>query len=205
MTTKARGRDLPTSTLGHLLTSGTRAKLLIIFLTQPSREYYLRELARRTGRAVGAVQHELPRLELMGLIKARRRGREKFYQANANHPIYPELRRIVYKTAALGDLLRDVLNDVEGMEAAFIFGSVAEGREEPRSAVDLMIIGKPSLDRVHASLKDAEDAMGREVSLTTMSKEEWIRRLTTRDGFAREVMRSEKIFLVGDERNLRRS
>jgi len=203
---KSRGRrTLLDSTLSHLLTSGTRAKLLVIFLTQPNREFYLRELARRIDRAVGAVQHELPRLELMGLIGTRRRGREKFYRVNASHPIYPELRRIVYKTAALGDLLRDVLEEVEGVEAAFIYGSVAEGREEPRSDVDLMIIGKPSVDRVHASLKDAEEAMGREVSLTTMSKEEWTRRRTTRDGFAREVMRSEKIFLVGDERNLRRS
>lgn len=105
-----RGQD---SVLAELLTSGTRARLLTLFLTHPTEEYYLRELARRTGQSLRAVQHELPRLERLGLLTVRRRGRQKLYRANEEHPLFPELKRIVYKTAALGDALREAIEEVD--------------------------------------------------------------------------------------------
>ncbi len=49
----------PASILDELLTSRTRGRLLTIFLPHPMEEYYLRELVRRTGLSLRAVQYEL--------------------------------------------------------------------------------------------------------------------------------------------------
>jgi predicted nucleotidyltransferase len=186
-----------------LLTSSTRARLLTLFLTHPTEEYYLRELSRRTGQSLRAVQHELPRLERLGLLIVHQRGRQKLYRANEQHPLFPELKRIVYKTAKLGDVLREAIEGIEGVEAAFVYGSVAKGRERPGSDVDLMVIGKPDPDLLHQAVRKAEETLGREVSLATMSPEEWQSRHASRDAFVTELLKSEKIILIGDERALR--
>lgn len=191
------------STLDELLTSGTRAKLLTLFLTHPTEEYYLRELSRRTGQSLRAVQHELPRLERLGLLIVHRRGRQKLYRANEKHPLFSELKRIVYKTAALGETLRQAIETVEGINVAFVYGSVAKGGERLGSDIDLLVIGRPDADLLHEAVRKAEDALGREVSLATMSPEEWRARRASNDAFVADLLKSEKIFLIGDERALR--
>ncbi len=190
-------------TLNELLTSTTRARLLTILLTHPSQEYYLRELHRKTGQSLRAVQHELPRLERIGLVVSRRQGRQKYFRANEHHPLFADLKRIVYKTAGLGDALREALSHVTGAAAAFLYGSVAKGGERTASDVDLMVIGTPDPERLHRVLQEAEEQLGREISLVTMGLDEWRQRRAAGDGFVAELMRSRKIFLVGDERALR--
>jgi predicted nucleotidyltransferase len=149
------------------------------------------------------VQHELARLERLGLVVTRRHGRQKYYRANEKHPLYPDLKRIVYKTAGLGDALRQALDDVPGIRAAFIHGSLAKGGERATSDVDLMIVGAPDSDRLASALKKAEEGLGREISLVTMGSDEWRERLAKRDAFVVELTRSDKIFLVGDDGTLR--
>lgn len=190
-------------TLNELLTSTTRARLLTILLTHPSQEYYLRELHRKSGQSLRAVQHELARLERIGLVVTRRQGRQKYYRANERHPLFADLKRIVYKTAGLGDALREALSEVAGAAAAFLYGSVAKGDERAASDVDLMVIGTPDPEHLHRVLQKAEEQLGREISLVTMGLDEWRQRRAAGDGFVAELMRSRKIFLVGDERALR--
>ncbi|MBI2246687.1 MAG: nucleotidyltransferase domain-containing protein [Armatimonadetes bacterium] len=193
------------SILGELLTSATRERLLTLFLTHPTREYYVRELHRRTGFSLRALQHELARLERLGLLVTRRQGREKYYRANERHPLFPDLKRIVYKTAGLGDVLREALAGIAGVGAAFIYGSVAKGSERVTSDIDLMVIGSPNPDRLHDALKKAEKALGRDVNVVTMGTDEWKERRRTRDAFVYDLLRSEKILLIGNERTLRRT
>lgn len=193
------------SILGELLTSATRERLLTLFLTHPTREYYVRELHRRTGFSLRALQHELARLERLDLLVTRRQGREKYYRANERHPLFPDLKRIVYKTAGLGDVIREALAGIEGVGAAFIYGSVAKGSERVTSDIDLMVIGSPNPDHLHDALKKAEKALGRDVNVVTMGTDEWKERRRTRDAFVYDLLRSEKILLIGNERTLRRT
>ena len=197
------GRSKPNSILDELLTSSTRARLLSILLTHPSQEYYLRELHRRSGQSLRAVQHELARLERLGLVLTQRRGREKFYHANEKHPLFPDLKRIIYKTTGLGAVLQSVLQGAKGIEAAFVYGSVAKGGERTTSDVDLMVVGNPNSGQLHRGLVEAESSLGREISLTVMSPEEWHERRRSRDGFVTELLKSKKIVIVGDEQTLR--
>lgn len=148
------------------------------------------------------MQHELARLERLEIVTARRRGRQKFYTANKDHPLFPDLRRIVYKTAGLGDALRETVGAVKGIRAAFIYGSVAKGTEGGRSDVDLMVVGASDSDELHRALRQAEEILGREVTVTTMTPTEWAERAQRKDAFVQELQKSPKIYVVGDERAL---
>jgi hypothetical protein len=60
--------------------------------------FYLRELARQTGTAVGAAQRELEQLTAVGLVVREVRGNHVYFQANREAPIFPELQGLFTKT-----------------------------------------------------------------------------------------------------------
>jgi DNA-binding transcriptional ArsR family regulator len=60
--------------------------------------FYLRELARQTGTAVGAAQRELEQLTAAGLVVREVRGNQVYFQANRQASIFPELQGLFAKT-----------------------------------------------------------------------------------------------------------
>ena len=60
--------------LQKLFTSKTRVKLLTLFMMNPGREMYVREIARNTEENINAIRRELANLEGIGLLKSERRG-----------------------------------------------------------------------------------------------------------------------------------
>jgi len=62
-----------------------------------------------------------------------------------DHFLFPELKRIILKTEAVGDKLREALSALDDIRAAFIYGSTARGTELASSDIDLMIIGDVDL------------------------------------------------------------
>lgn len=201
----ALDRESFKDTLKALLGSRARAQLLTLFFVHPREEFYVRQIAVTTRLSPGHIHRELARLTQLGLILPRRMGREKLYRVNELHPLFPELKRIVYKTTAFGDVLREALSGIPGVMAAFIYGSVPKGTERAGSDVDLFILGSPDRAKLDAALSKAEDLLGREVSLSTMTLEEWRRRRAAREGFIEELLQVPKIFLVGDEQSLPRA
>lgn len=189
--------------LEGLLGSRSRARLLAIFVTHPGEEYYAQRLIAVTGLGEGSVRYELRRLEHLGLLSSRKAGREKLYQIDRRHPLFPELKQMVYKTAGLGEALREALAGQPGLEAAFIYGSAAKGGERPTSDLDLFIVGTPAHTELAAVLEEAERRLGREINLVTMTVGEWRSRTAAGEGFVQRVLESPKIFLVGNERTLR--
>jgi len=95
--------------------------------------------------ALGTVRQELERLTKVGVIEARVDGNRRYYAAREDHPLYPEIRGLVLKTSGLADLLRNALHKEKGVRIAFVFGSIAQGREQAQSDIDLLVIGAVSL------------------------------------------------------------
>ncbi|MGE3509194.1 MAG: winged helix-turn-helix domain-containing protein [Vicinamibacterales bacterium] len=83
-----------------VLFGATRRRVLGWLLGHPDDAYYLRELVRQTGAAVGAVQRELQQLTAAGLVHRDVRGKQVYFQANRDAAIFPELQRLFAKTAA---------------------------------------------------------------------------------------------------------
>lgn len=108
------------SPLELLFTSSTRASLLRVFLLDPLRAYYQRQLEAATGAPLRAVQRELERLASLGLIFRRAEGNRTYYQTDRNHVLYPELRGLVMKCAAPLERLRGMLATDEAVRLAFV-------------------------------------------------------------------------------------
>jgi predicted nucleotidyltransferase len=191
--------------LEKLFNSRLRAKALGWMLTHPDERFYVRQLTQLIGEDSANLSRELIRLANMGILTCRREGRQKYYQVSRDCPVFPELRGLAVKTFGMGDLLRDALRPLSArVRAAFLFGSFATGSQTAQSDVDLMIVGDVSLGEVAGALRNAEAALAREVNPSVYPAKEFRAKARAGHHFITEVLKSEKIFLIGDEHVLER-
>ena len=83
--------------LETLITSKTRLKLLLKFFLNSNSSSYLRELESEFHESTNAIRLELNRFEEAGLLQSQTKGNKKFYHANTDHPLYPDINSILLK------------------------------------------------------------------------------------------------------------
>src|SRR5271169_3838278 len=102
----------------------TRQGILAATLVQPKKAWYVSELARRMGVPSSSLQRELQDLTAAGILKTHRQGRMAYYQANADSPVFSDLRGLLLKTAGLVDVLADTLKPLAAkLRIVFVYGS----------------------------------------------------------------------------------
>ena len=106
--------------LDMLFASSARAAVLRLFMLDPTRAYYQRQIESVTGLAIRAVQRELERLSGMELLYRRTEGNRAYYQVDVHFPLFPELRGMVLKTSNEVDRLRGLLALDESVALAFL-------------------------------------------------------------------------------------
>jgi predicted nucleotidyltransferase len=193
------------TSLADLLFGRTRGAVLALLYGRSDQSFYTREIAREVDASAGAVQRELENLSKVGLIVRKSVGSQVFYQANREVPIFAELRALINKTIGIFGVLRSALQPLsKQIVAAFVYGSVAREEETAQSDVDLMIVGKASLDQVLSRLSTAEKGIGRSINPTVYSVGEYRSKLAAGNHFLTSVLNGQKVFLLGDEDDLRK-
>lgn len=182
--------------LEALISSQTRVKLLTLFLLNPGHEFYIREIVRITGENINAVRRELANLESFGLIAGQRKGNQQYYTVRTDHFLYTDLQKILLKTEGAAGIIRTALAG-EPITCMFIYGSFAKGSAGSTSDIDLFIIGNVDEDRLIPVIHSCEQATGREINYTLMTREEFRNRKQENDPFVKNVMQEEKILISG--------
>lgn len=192
-------------TLSNLLFGQVRGGVLALLYGQAGKSFYVRQIARHVHASVGAVQRELEKLADVDLIVRTSIGNQVFYQVNQRNPVFTEMRALVSKTVGVFNVLRSALEQVaERVSVVFVYGSVARQEERAESDIDLMIIGDIELDDVLAHLSNAETTLGRAVNPTVYSVHEFKKRLDEGNHFLHAVINGNKVFLIGNEDELRK-
>jgi len=187
------------SALGDLFFGQTRGSVLALLYGRPDQTFFVREISRHVGTSAGTVQRELETLSQFGLIGRSVSGRQVYYKANRNHPVFAEVHSLLAKTVGVFQLLASALQPLaKRISLAFVYGSMARRDENAGSDVDLMIVGDVTLDEALAQLAAVEGAIGREINPTVYSPNEFKRRLESGNHFLRSVLRDETVLLIGD-------
>lgn len=187
-----------------VLFGSTRRRVLAWLLGHADQAYYLRELVRHTGAAVGAAQRELEQLTAAGLVCREVRGNQVYFQANQKAAIFPELQGLFAKTVGLVDILREVLMPLANrIRAAFVFGSAARGELHAASDIDLLVVGDISFGDMIVEIKEAERRLGREVNPAVYSEDEFEAKIREKQHFVTSVLARPKLFVLGEDHDLR--
>lgn len=191
--------------ISAVLFPGTKRKILALFFLNPDREYYFSEVVRMTGTRQGVIQRELKNLTEAEILTSEKRGRQRFYAVNRKHPIFKDLRNIIFKTYGVIGKIREALEPLrEQVIAAFVYGSFAKGEEVSSSDLDLFVVGDIRLDELVSALSDVEEAIGREINPTLFSATEFKKKWSQKNHFIRSMAKTEREFIVGSEDEFRR-
>lgn len=191
--------------LSSLLFSDYRRRVLGLLLLNPDTTYHVRELARLTGTSAGTLHKELTKLTAGGVLRRQEVGNQVRYGANRDCPVFEELASILRKTSGLVDVLEKALGGVEkNIALAFVFGSVARGEQQSGSDVDMMLVGSLGFADAVQVLHPVQAILQREINPVVYSIEEFRRRAASDDSFIREVLVKPKLFVVGNENELRK-
>lgn len=199
------GRALaPATGLADALFSPVQQRVLALFFGQPDRSFRSSEVIALAGSGTGAVHRQLVSLAESGLVTVTRVGNQKHYQANRDSPIFHELHGLVVKTIGLLDPLERALAPYEDrIQAAFVYGSIAQGTDTARSDVDLMVISDDlTYADLYGALQDAEAALQRPVHVSLATSAEWKRKLAEGNPFATKIQAQPRIPLFGSQDDL---
>jgi predicted nucleotidyltransferase len=186
-----------------VLFGSTRRRVLGWLLGHPDEAFYLREIVRHTGTSVGALQRELALLTAAGLVSRTVQGRQVYFRANRDSPIFPELNGLFAKTSGLVAQLQRALAPLsDRVRVAFVFGSAARGELRAASDVDLLVVGDVAFQDLVVALVDVQVQLGREVNPTVYSRAEFRRKLTEHHHFLTALMKEPRLFVVGGDDEL---
>jgi predicted nucleotidyltransferase len=189
--------------IGAALFGKTRLGVLALLYGRPDQARYLSEVVRAVGAGTGVVQRELARLTAAGLLRRTVQGKQVYFQANPDSPVFADLKGLVVKTAGVVDVIQASLAPLrDGVRLALIYGSIARGEETAASDIDLLVIGKASLFEVVSSLADAQETLRREVNPAVFPPAEFKRKGRAQDPFLTAVVKGPKLFVIGGEREL---
>lgn len=194
-----------TTSLADVLFGRTRSGVLALLYGHADQRFYLRQIARQMNASAGAVQRELENLARVGLVIRTSLGNQVFYQANVKGPVFSEMHALVNKTLGAFRVLQAALQPLsKKILIAFLYGSMARQEEKDGSDIDLMIVGSVTLEEVLVVLANAERLLGRAVNPTVYSVQEFKAKLKAQNHFLTSVLRGKKVFLIGEEDELRK-
>jgi predicted nucleotidyltransferase len=181
----------------------TRNAVLALLFGHPDESFYVREIVRAVNSGLGSVQRELTSLEEAGIVQRTTRGNQVFYQANPRSPVFDELKSLVLKTAGVAEVLILAISPLrKSIRTAFIYGSMARATQGRGSDVDVFVVGDASFDEVADALAAAQKKLAREINPTVYPIPEFREKIREKHHFVTSVLAGEKIFLIGDEREL---
>jgi predicted transcriptional regulator len=165
---KGEGSD---NLFSGLISSKTRVKLLVRFFFNPAIKSYLRELAKEFNLSTNAVREELNQLTKTNLLKSERNGRNVYYTANPEHPLFPELKSMVSKVMGLDQVIDGIVSRLGDLERAYLVGDYAEGKDT--GIIDLVLVGNINNHHLADLSKKTERYISRKIRTLVLKSAEF--------------------------------
>jgi hypothetical protein len=183
-----------------LFGSKTRVKLLHLFLNNPGKAFYVREITRLIDEQINSVRRELSNMLEVGIITSDNADNKLYYQVNQRYDYYVPFRAIfadeqiapepeVKTTAAWHQRLAEL----PGVRLILSAGVLVKGSS---SKVDLLLIGDIPMVKLKNTIKQVEKSEGRELNYSVLSYDEFYYRLSVRDKFITEILSGKHAVLL---------
>lgn len=189
-----------------LFGSKTRVKLLHLFLNNPNRAFYVREITRKIDEQINSVRRELANMLSIGIIKSETSNNRLYYEINQQYAYFEPLKQIFgdanlnseVVTAADKNDWSKRLKPLGDVRVALFSGSLVRGST---SEVDVVLAGNINKTQSKKFLKELEEEEGRNLNYSVMSYEDFYYRLSIRDRFVTTIT-GGKYTVIADTENL---
>ena len=190
--------------IDQLFGSKTRVKLLHLFLNNPGRSFYVREITRKIDEQINSVRRELANMLNIGIIKSDSANNRLYYEINQEYQYYKPLRAIFADekittatphTSTEGDWAKR-LKPLGAVKVALLSGKLVRGA---KGDVDMLLAGDLNRTQVSKFVKELEEQEGSPINYTVMSYEDFYYRLSIKDFFVTSIVSDKKSVLIDTE------
>lgn len=192
--------------LEQLFGSKTRVKLMRVFLENPEKKFFVRELTRLTDSLINSVRRELEKMIELKFIQiehtAANRGAKKglnakkYYFLNTKNLFLRDLENLFAKGKILLEkrLVERIkrLGDVKYLAFGGAFA------DDPGAKTDILIIGELDAEKTKESLGRFEKEIGKPIRYTIMNEGEYVLRRDIADSFLADIVDNENNLIVVD-------
>lgn len=183
-----------------LFGSKTRIKLLHLFLNNPGKSFYVREITRLIDEQINSVRRELSNMLQVGIITSDSADNKLYYEVNQRYEHYMPLRAIftdedikMAETKQASVSWEGLFEEIDELRIVILAGVLVHGS---LSKIDILLVGDASAAKVQRAVKAIEKIEGRELNYTLMPYDEFYYRLSVRDKFITEVLNGQHTVLV---------
>ena len=188
--------------LDLLTKSKIRRNLILLFVYNKEKEFYLSEIANIVKTSVGTTQRELNKLLLADFITFKKKANLSFYTLNKQYSLLKEVESIVRKTCGIEVELKKALSRIKDILFAFLFGSYVSDSLKSDSDIDLFVIGDIDEDQVFEAVQKVEKMISKEINYHIAEKSEFLKK-KKKNYFYKEIVKGS-ILLVGDEHDFKK-
>ncbi|KAB1155802.1 helix-turn-helix domain-containing protein [Flavobacterium luteum] len=126
--------------LETLITSKTRIRILVKFFINVANDGYLRGLAEELNESTNSIRKELNNLLQAGYLEKEAINNKVIYKANAKHPLFTVLQKIVHQHIGIDAIVELILQRIGTIEKVVVIGDYANGKDS--GIIEVVLIGK---------------------------------------------------------------
>jgi len=190
-----------------LFGSKTRVKLLHLFLNNPGKAFYVREITRLIDEQINSVRRELSNMLEVGIITSDNADNKLYYQVNQRYDYYVPFRAIFADEqmtpepeSKTSELWHQRLAELPGVRLILSAGVLVKGSA---SKVDLLLVGDVPMVKLKNTIKQIEKSEGRELNYSVLSYDDFYYRLSVRDKFITEILSGKHAVLLDTDNILK--
>ena len=195
--------------IDSLFGSKTRVKLLHLFLNNPEKSFYVREITRMIDEQINSVRRELANMVSVGIVQQDAIDNKLYYSVNEDYPYIKPLAAIFSDKNTEGGMgaassvsWKDSLGRMRGLRLAIISGKLVVGSS---SAVDLLLVGDDmSAVTIKNLVKKIEKDRKIEINYAVISYDDFYYRMSVKDRFIMDIVRNKHSVVVDIENIMRK-
>lgn len=189
-----------------LFGSKTRVKLLHLFLNNPNRAFYVREITRKIDEQINSVRRELANMLSIGIIHSDSANNRLYYEVNQAYTHYEPLKAIFGDSSATSVAAESPKSDwpkrlkqLGDVRLALLSGSLVRGSN---TDLDVLLVGSLNKTQSKKFIKEIEDEEGKSLNYTIMTYEDFYYRLSIKDRFVTDIINGKFTLLQDTEQIL---
>ena len=169
-------------------------KLMQYFFDNPYEQTHLRELSRKTNTSIFSTKKNIDKLIKQNILIEKRQGNQRLVKPNIENQFFKHLK-IAYSLKKIQDsqVLEFLEKNIPAISSITLYGSTAQGKDDEKSDIDLLIIGQ----KTKIDISKFEKKINKEINLLIMKWSEWRTHANQDKPFYREIIK-DGIALVGD-------
>ena len=183
----------------QLLGSKTRVKLLQLFLSNPNRSFYVREITRKIDEQINSVRRELSNLLNIGIIVSDTTNNRLYYEVNQAYEFYRPLREIFGAASVKEGKMTTPSkqkDDLKALGNIDLLVYTGQFTRDDRAGIDLLIVGSTNTHAVQKFVADLEAKEGKELRYTVMTSSDFRYRQQVKDRFLNSVIAAKKQVVI---------